>query len=508
MASEFLHVAEIVLRRNGRPMSAQEITQVAINEKLFSDNIAGQTPEQTMKSKLSVHIRTLGNSSKFVRTEAGRFYLRSLLASPTKIYEAPPLSKSIAGEKVLIFPADHLDRYGRFQGIKRKWRRIHKETLRIPVCTYKERLEAEHDDQHKQVLTYILVRRGSEILAFRRGSYSGIEQYLRGRECVGFGGHVCEDDRDLLELDDLGVHASAIRELSEELRLPAADIERLKSRNGLNIIGILNDDSSPVGRRHMAFVFEYEVSEAREWNTPERGEKSVTQLRWIDLNHASFSLRDFEYWSQLCLREYCPGVVSAQPSFRITRKRPLQPPHILCVLGMVGSGKSELTEVLKADFGYREINSGKLVAKLIGLPPIPDTRREEFQLAAWKFISQPEGPAKLAGAILDQLDSSMMPGIVVDGIRQRATIEALRDRAQGKRVATIYVQVPPDVAYEFYQQRERADITIQEFLTIRNAPVEDQVENMIDLGDAIVYNWAGRLQFRQVARDLMRAAQG
>src|SRR4029078_8627500 len=127
-------------------------------------------------------------------------------------------------------------------------------------CFYMDRLTAESDNSHKQILTYIMVRRLGQVLAYKRGTFNRVEEFLRGAQCIGFGGHVSERDLTLFSQSDLGLMQSALRELSEELVLPETDRLRLCAGAGLNILGILNDDSSAVGRRHFAFVLEYEAS--------------------------------------------------------------------------------------------------------------------------------------------------------------------------------------------------------------------------------------------------------
>jgi len=80
LKSEFLIVAKQVLEIAQRPMRPQEIVSVAIRNGMLSDKRAGKTPHQTMKSKLSVHVRKHGDKSIFVRMEPGKFYLRHLLS--------------------------------------------------------------------------------------------------------------------------------------------------------------------------------------------------------------------------------------------------------------------------------------------------------------------------------------------------------------------------------------------------------------------------------------------
>ncbi|MGE0275523.1 MAG: HTH domain-containing protein [Nitrospiraceae bacterium] len=500
MKSEFLIVARNLLQAEKRPLSARQLVNLALKQKLFSDKIAGNTPHQTMKSKLSVHIRTFGERSIFVRTKPGLFYLRSLLDRPQTIYEAPPLQRPTTSERVLVFPSAWLDKKGRFQGIRKQWNQMSRELLRVDVCHHIPRLQAEGDNEHKQILTYIMVSRKRRLLAFKRGTYNRVEDFLRGSECIGFGGHVAEVDRTLFNIRDLGLMDNAIRELSEEIKVPEKDIARLRSRQGLRIVGLLNDDSSPAGRRHFAFVLMYEASSDPSWQRPVRGEKSITRLRWV--RPSELSLWDYEYWSQLCLREYFPEEVRTLPAYVIRRRNPLNPPHILCVLGRVSSGKSETTAILKRDFGYKEVNSGKVLARILKVPPVPETPREHFQDLAWNFINREEGPRLLAEAMWKEAKALSCPKILIDGIRQTSTLEHLKGLTSPTPMGLLFVHTPPDIAYKFYSKRSMSDTSIHDFLRLREAPVEGEVEEFIDISDAVLYNWAGLKRYRMAVRAL------
>ncbi len=105
--SEFLLVAQKLFETEKRPMRPRELVDLAIERKLFTHNIAGATPHQTMKAKLSVHVRRLGEQSTFVRTEPGRFYLRYLLGDSLP-YPAPPLTVPRAEERILVFRTKEL----------------------------------------------------------------------------------------------------------------------------------------------------------------------------------------------------------------------------------------------------------------------------------------------------------------------------------------------------------------------------------------------------------------
>src|SRR4051812_32735880 len=120
--SEFLRVAEQILLLERKPMRPRELVDFALGKGLFSDRIAGKTPHQTMKSKLSVDVRRRGSASIFVRTGPGLFFLRQLLTTQI-VYEAPPLLKPAPQEQALVFPAAALSPQYRFQGIRRNSKR-------------------------------------------------------------------------------------------------------------------------------------------------------------------------------------------------------------------------------------------------------------------------------------------------------------------------------------------------------------------------------------------------
>lgn len=515
-------------------MSAKELVHLAEAEGLLSDKRFGKTPHQTMKSKLSQEIRKNGSRSLFVRTKPGRFYLRELLDEGTSIhtspqpqarssltldelpfedlqspkvsktYDAPALARKKPAELVLGFPGDWLDEVGRFQGVAKSWRRLYGKLLQGPIRAM-DRFEAESSENFKQLLTYILVTHHSSILEFRRGHFSRADTSLRGSRCIGFGGHITASDRTLFGKDPLGVLESAARELSEELVIPVEEQGRVASADGLEVVGMLNDDSSPLGRRHFAIVLEYKVDNFEAWERPAGKEKSVTQVRWLNPAIEDLNLWEFEYWSQLCLRHFFRPSNSTEASYRVIRKQPLRPPHLLCVVGQIGSGKTETTSVLVDDFGYDEINTGRLVAKMMGSRLYNDRTRKGFQEKAWRFINKPGSPTRLAAQIVKEAKSISNPRVLIDGIRQVETLNELRAQASaaGLKVAILYMHTPPDLAYSFFRARSGKPTTLDEFLAIREAPVEAEVPHFLAQADAILYNWSGKLSFRRAIHELM-----
>lgn len=179
--SQFLEIAEIAIRDRGTPMSAREIYDYGRDGGLFSDSMSGRTPWQTMKSKLSVHIRRYGDDSTFVRTSPGRFFVRDLIDTATnEIYESQPWRPPPSKERVVVFHHSALSNLTRFQGIELDVEKYYPTLFQSDTCTILDRTAAEADDGHKQILTYILVRQNDKVLCYQRGSYNRTEDMLRG----------------------------------------------------------------------------------------------------------------------------------------------------------------------------------------------------------------------------------------------------------------------------------------------------------------------------------------
>lgn len=515
--SEYLDAAEIVIRRVGHPLHAREIIDRAFEWGVLTDKTAGLTPHKTMQARLSEHIVKQGANAIFVRLRPGVFFLRDLLttnpdlARIAEMFRSRPRVPPAPEERVLCVRQDVFGRLDRFQGINDKWQKLHKritegEKLYIP------RIFAEDDNDHKQIVTYAVIERNGKILSFTRGQFNRAASFLKGANCIGFGGHVTEADLTLFDYSDGGIFNNVAREISEEIHLPQEDLRRLSAQKGLSLIGILNDDSSYIGVRHLAYVFRYEASNSVEWENPKKGETSITRLRWIDPTKIDpkkidspkkgIALRDFEYWSQLVLRKFYPSIVESQPSYKIRRKSRFSGKHTLCIIGGVGSGKSVATKILIDEYGYTQINSGKIIADILGIPPVPVTSREEFQKVAWDFITKPNGPARLAKRLAAEVEKCASEKTIIDGIRQIRTLNAIKQNIE--HVAVLYVHTPPDLAYSFYKERERKDCTHDEFLHILTAPVEQDIPILISEADAVLYNWIGESRYKEAVRELVR----
>jgi predicted NUDIX family phosphoesterase len=104
------------------------------------------------------------------------------------------------------------------------------------------RAEAEEDAAWKQVIPYLVLFDRGRIFLMQR-TRAGGDRRLHDRWTIGLGGHVAPTDG--------GVEGGLRREWAEEV---SADWELEPT-----FLGLLNDDSTPVGRVHLGAVFRAEA---------------------------------------------------------------------------------------------------------------------------------------------------------------------------------------------------------------------------------------------------------
>lgn len=194
----------------------------------------------------------------------------------------------MSDELVLTFPRQLLDEIGTFQGISTRLDAFVPRILEVRNTRYVPRSSAELDPSQKQIIPYVLVRRGTRLLHYVRGKASG-EKRLVALGSIGIGGHINHRDEDLFGTGVDFYEEAVQRELHEELLIDAALTTR--------IIALINDDSTPVGQVHFGVVHLCDLGDQH----VSRGEPCITDLRFLTLDELSERRDRMETWSQLCL---------------------------------------------------------------------------------------------------------------------------------------------------------------------------------------------------------------
>jgi predicted NUDIX family phosphoesterase len=191
-----------------------------------------------------------------------------------------------AEERVLCFKRELFEQLGAFQGLSLKVEKY------LPVVTasanlvYRNRSEVELDKGFKQLIPYVLVFCGGNILRYRRGK-GGQENRLHGLYSIGIGGHISEEDAGLFTRDR-GYQDGMRRELLEEVEI--ADVKEAA-------VAVINDDSTEVGAVHFGVVHIAVVT-----SEDVAGRRSgIVNPEFISITEATKDPSRYESWSRFCL---------------------------------------------------------------------------------------------------------------------------------------------------------------------------------------------------------------
>jgi predicted NUDIX family phosphoesterase len=148
------------------------------------------------------------------------------------------------------------------------------------------RAEVEEDPAYQQIIPYVVFRHGDRYFLTRRLKASS-EKRLRQLYSLGVGGHINPGD---LENGD-PIMDGLKREFEEEVEY-SGEVEA-------TLLGLINDDSSPVSKVHLALAFLVEGS------SPEIAIKETEKLagELLTLEEMRMYYLEMESWSQIVYDE-------------------------------------------------------------------------------------------------------------------------------------------------------------------------------------------------------------
>ncbi|HEY8679524.1 MAG TPA: NUDIX hydrolase [Candidatus Dormibacteraeota bacterium] len=166
------------------------------------------------------------------------------------------------------------------EGLERYQKVIREQSFFMP------RAEVEEDPGYQQIIPYVVFRHGDRYFLTRRLRAS-TEKRLRQLYSLGVGGHINPGD---LEQGD-PIRDGLRREFEEEVEY-SGEIEA-------TLLGLINDDSSPVSKVHLALAFLVEGS------SPEIAIRETNKLagELLTLEEMRMYYLEMESWSQIVYDE-------------------------------------------------------------------------------------------------------------------------------------------------------------------------------------------------------------
>jgi predicted NUDIX family phosphoesterase len=200
-------------------------------------------------------------------------------------------------EQVLVLPRDRVPGGCDFIGLRAAGEADMAE-LRRAVAEhgrYLERAVAEESPEWKQLIPYVVVRDGDLTFLMERTSAGG-DARLHRKASIGVGGHL-----NPVDAGEDPLQGGLRREWAEEL---ATDWEPQ-----FHLLGLLNDDTNPVGSVHLGVVFQVEAG-GRPVLVRETHKLSG---RMADASQVADAWDRLETWSQLVAAELL-GVAGRSPA--------------------------------------------------------------------------------------------------------------------------------------------------------------------------------------------------
>ena len=195
---------------------------------------------------------------------------------------------AVGDEKVLVFPRSVFEKLGAFQGFNADVDRYLPMILDPKNNRFMSRALAENDPNFKQIIPYVVITDGQSVLHYVRGKKAG-EQRLVAKGSIGIGGHINDEDHSLFAVGLQAFQDAVRREVCEELSVQGVFDARP--------VGLINDDSTEVGRVHFGVVHVLHRSP----DQVKKNEQMITQMEFLPVVVLKAKRDQMETWSQLCL---------------------------------------------------------------------------------------------------------------------------------------------------------------------------------------------------------------
>lgn len=160
-----------------------------------------------------------------------------------------------------------------------------------------ERAYAERQPDLKQVIPYSVIECAGRVLLFRRLATGG-ETRLHHKHSIGIGGHINPEDLDA-GIDAKGTSRSSVSPIDAGTRREVAEELTVRGTYVIRRLGVLNDDSNPVGAVHVGVVQLITVQ-----GSVEIREKDLLEGRLVEADELGNMLAqgaNFETWSGLLI---------------------------------------------------------------------------------------------------------------------------------------------------------------------------------------------------------------
>ena len=296
--SLYLDIAEKVLAHSRRPMGPHAILREAFILELMPPHLHGATQHKTLQARLSEDILHAKDRSRFVRTEPGKFFLRSLLKDKAipeeyrKTIRARRRKRELTPDPVLCIAKESLhklefwDDQEQLSGFEKL-----RQTGELSYFEFKDK-----PDGQVPVWCFTILVREECVLSYRVGKYRVHDEDVASKRTVGFASLITEDQQTLFNHQDLGIIEAGITALALDLDFPMdLDVLEAETLDTTSVVEVSIDDDIEA----VLLVIE---TGCPSWFEPTNRRLSMNDMKWIPFQVPPNHLDDFDPWTQAVVR--------------------------------------------------------------------------------------------------------------------------------------------------------------------------------------------------------------
>lgn len=310
IVDSYLSFSQAVLRLARRPLTSRQIVEIAYRNDMVPSQLYGKTQHKTVGARLSEDILKRRDRSLFFRNEPGKFFLREFLSDPSipENYRTPIVARRRRRElrrgSPLAINRENVDALVSAA-------EAHHDKLSLIANAnglhYAKQGSENNHGPELYVWSYVMFRRGLEVLTYRHGRYREGRDGFMQRRSIGFFTPVVDADRDLFDYGDHGIILSGLRAVAFDLDIPhiAFQSDFIDESTRITDFVVAQDVQ---GHEDLLVVLWVECPPHFE---PLTRRLAINDLRWIRLDVPVNHIEDFDPWSQLIItRSKSTGLVT------------------------------------------------------------------------------------------------------------------------------------------------------------------------------------------------------
>lgn len=284
-------------------MGPHAILRDAFLLELMPPHLHGETQHKTLQARLSEDILRSKDRSRFVRTEPGKFFLRSLLSDESipaefrTTIKARRRKRELTPDPVLCIAKDSVHKLEKQNG-RHPWS-IYEHLRDTGELSYREMKGRPND--HVPIWCFAMMVREDSVLSYRVGRYRARDEELTSKRTMGFTTLVTEAQQTLFNHHDLGIIEAGVSALALDVDFPlGVEVLEAETSDVLSVVSVKADNEIEAVLMIIETVCPH-------WFEPTTRRLSMNDMMWIPFRVPPNHLEDFDPWTQAVVRNRFAG---------------------------------------------------------------------------------------------------------------------------------------------------------------------------------------------------------